>query len=382
MSNQSVSIVNNFDNVDDHIVKFSGSAYRYANPSPHAPEPVDFGILHVGDVRQYALSITNDVPNDGFSERLAASIGDATGDVTANGGSFTALFPGSTDATTLVVRIDTATAGAKSGTAKIKFTSTGAGTSFLGDTPLADQTVNVQAQINNYAVASVIKQSGDGSLSPTDPNQFTLNLGSIFAGQGPLSATLAIANTAAAPADSLSGTFSQTASGFTIEGLSSFSNIAAGDSGSPITISLDDTNVGAFNGQITLVPHSVNPQPFDKALPNITILLTGQIRLGGDYNLDGTVNAADYIIWRNTFGQSVAIPGTGADGSGPLGVPDGVITRHDFEFWKSRLGETAGGSLTEAASVPEPAGAVSCLLATIGVLLVRESRRRLAIHRC
>ena len=66
----------------------------------------------------------------------------------------------------------------------------------------------------------------------------------------------------------------------------------------------------------------------------------------GDYNDDGTVDAADYVVWRNTLGQTVpnygqtnAALGTGADGDG-----DGIITDADYDVWRARFGETASGS--------------------------------------
>ena len=37
---QQVRIINNFDNVADQLLQFTGTAYRYANPSAHTPEPV------------------------------------------------------------------------------------------------------------------------------------------------------------------------------------------------------------------------------------------------------------------------------------------------------------------------------------------------------
>jgi hypothetical protein len=82
----------------------------------------------------------------------------------------------------------------------------------------------------------------------------------------------------------------------------------------------------------------------------------------GDYNNDGTVNAADYTVWRNTLGQSVAI-GTGADGTGPGGAPDGMVTQLDYDFWKANYGPPQGVAGAHAAqhlgtSVPEPAGLV------------------------
>ena len=86
LTGQQIAIVNNVDNVADQTLEITGTAYRYAN-AQHSPEPVDFGIRHVGDpAPSQALSVTNDVPNDGYSERLLASIGSPTGGVTTNGG--------------------------------------------------------------------------------------------------------------------------------------------------------------------------------------------------------------------------------------------------------------------------------------------------------
>ena len=104
----------------------SGPSFRLADPSDHAPEPVDFGSLHVGDVAMQALSITNQALNDGFSERLNATMTAASGDATATG-SFTLLGAGSTDATSLVVGINTANPGAKTGTATINLELTARG---------------------------------------------------------------------------------------------------------------------------------------------------------------------------------------------------------------------------------------------------------------
>jgi len=87
--------------------------------------------------------------------------------------------------------------------------------------------------------------------------------------------------------------------------------------------------------------------------------------VAGDYSGNGLVDAADYNIWRDTFGQSVPI-GTGADG-----VANGVIDELDYEFWKGRFGisATATGS---GQTVPEPA---SILLAMLTVLAAVCHRR-------
>ena len=78
--------------------------------------------------------------------------------------------------------------------------------------------------------------------------------------------------------------------------------------------------------------------------------------LPGDYNQNGTVDAADYALWRDMLNQTVT-PGTGADGSGPAGEPDGVVNSHDYSFWRAHFGETTGTAAASliSSAVPEPA---------------------------
>ena len=63
---------------------------------------------------------------------------------------------------------------------------------------------------------------------------------------------------------------------------------------------------------------------------------TGGVRLNaielnaavlGDYNHNGVVDGADYVIWRKTDGQTGVTPGSGADGNG-----DGNINSGDYDF--------------------------------------------------
>jgi hypothetical protein len=80
----------------------------------------------------------------------------------------------------------------------------------------------------------------------------------------------------------------------------------------------------------------------------------------GDYNSDGVVNAADYIVWRNSFGQT----GTGlpADGNG-----NQEIDADDYTLWKSHFGQTmgSGGLTSPTATVPEPSLVGICYLALV-----------------
>jgi hypothetical protein len=95
----------------------------------------------------------------------------------------------------------------------------------------------------------------------------------------------------------------------------------------------------------------------------------------GDYNGDLVVNAADFTVWRNTLGQSVAQLGEGADGDA-----DGMIDDGDYDFWKQRFGDVVGGG-TAAVGVPEPGTLLAILPVFFALILsasrVRRSRARL-----
>jgi Dockerin type I domain len=110
---------------------------------------------------------------------------------------------------------------------------------------------------------------------------------------------------------------------------------------------------------------------FDFLLAGASTSLRGvvyytNVRLPGDYNDDGIVDAADYSVWRDSLNQAVE-RGTGADGN-----RDGLVTSADYELWKSsfgkRLAAASGGAL---ASVPEPGTLSIVLLVALGALSFR-----------
>jgi hypothetical protein len=73
--------------------------------------------------------------------------------------------------------------------------------------------------------------------------------------------------------------------------------------------------------------------------------------LDGDYNDDGTVDAADYVVWRKNDG-----------------------TQAGFDLWRAHFGEAAGGGsgASTNATVPEPATMVMLIVTAAGV----STRRR------
>jgi hypothetical protein len=102
----------------------------------------------------------------------------------------------------------------------------------------------------------------------------------------------------------------------------------------------------------------------DRPILSITYALTG------DYNHNNMVDAADYVIWRKTLGQS----GTGlaADGDG-----NGSIANNDYNVWRAHFGETAPGASSGLDgdanfAVPEPG---TLALFIVGMLAVRSCRK-------
>ena len=95
-----------------------------------------------------------------------------------------------------------------------------------------------------------------------------------------------------------------------------------------------------------------------------------RVAVAGDYNLNGVVDAADYVVWRKTLGQ-IGGP-LAADGNG-----NGQIDTGDLAVWRAHFGQTAGsGAGTNVnASVPEPA---TLMLLTFGVASWCLRRRRVA----
>jgi hypothetical protein len=106
----------------------------------------------------------------------------------------------------------------------------------------------------------------------------------------------------------------------------------------------------------------------------------------GDYNGNGTVDAADYILWRNTLGQR----------NGPLpadGNANGVVDAADYGIWRSHFGQIGIDSAATATQVsipaiPEPATRMLLSTAAAGLLVCgrrcQRKRRRFVkrdVHR-
>ena len=93
--------------------------------------------------------------------------------------------------------------------------------------------------------------------------------------------------------------------------------------------------------------------------------------LPGDYNDNGVVDAADYVVWRKHLDTVFQLPNE------VNGVSPGEVKNDDYLEWKARFGNTlatlATGSGIAASNVPEPTGWITLLL---GAILSLSPRRR------
>jgi PEP-CTERM motif-containing protein len=90
----------------------------------------------------------------------------------------------------------------------------------------------------------------------------------------------------------------------------------------------------------------------------------------GDYNFDGTVNAADYTLWRDTLGSTTDLQANGDN----TAASANVIDQADYLFWQSHFGiagSGAGGAANTA--VPEPS---TLLLAIVTLAACGLTRRK------
>jgi MYXO-CTERM domain-containing protein len=78
----------------------------------------------------------------------------------------------------------------------------------------------------------------------------------------------------------------------------------------------------------------------------------------GDFNLNGKVDAADYVRWRKTSGHPV-----------------------EYDMWRENFGRTFSGSGTNSAAAPEPTALLFAILAAALALARRTKRRPLNTDR-
>lgn len=96
--------------------------------------------------------------------------------------------------------------------------------------------------------------------------------------------------------------------------------------------------------------------------------------LPGDYNSDGTVDAADYSIWRDNLGAPAE--------SLPNDIDGGAIGAAQYATWRANYGTSLASSVTlPATEAPEPASLLVMLIG-LGPLACRPHTHRCSARQC
>jgi hypothetical protein len=120
-----------------------------------------------------------------------------------------------------------------------------------------------------------------------------------------------------------------------------------------MAIDLSDFGVSPLEQISTIQFGSFGPDSFDPVL-FMGINSTARASRLGDFNADGTVNAADYVVWRNGLGTT--------------------YTQADYEVWRTHFGQTVAGTIALSAAlpalVPEPSTTALTIFSLSPVLLM------------
>jgi hypothetical protein len=89
-------------------------------------------------------------------------------------------------------------------------------------------------------------------------------------------------------------------------------------------------------------------------------LTVGPSGIAGDYNNNGVVDAADYVVWRKNAGTNNTLPNNPAPGT---------IGQQQYDQWRANFGKpiTGGTGLVSSANltVPEPASSTVWIVLTV-----------------
>jgi hypothetical protein len=125
---------------------------------------------------------------------------------------------------------------------------------------------------------------------------------------------------------------------------------------------------GSLTGSLGLgdMPSLPSGLKWDLDTETNRVLLSVVPGLAGDYNGNGAVDAADFVVWRNSVDE------TGMDLAAD-GNADGRVDNADLTFWQARFGNSIAGGAGTSVAVPEP-GAGLAVLSGFALVLVRRRK--------
>ena len=119
----------------------------------------------------------------------------------------------------------------------------------------------------------------------------------------------------------------------------------------------------ALAGSVRVADMAVNAgNQLNYLMPAMSVTTLVLTTMPGDYNADGKVDPADYVVWRKALGRGTSL----ANGDDTPGVG-----QDDYARWRTHFGQSAAG-LGSASDVPEASG---ILLVLIGLVQLQLGRK-------
>uniref|UniRef100_UPI0035B49428 choice-of-anchor D domain-containing protein n=2 Tax=Accumulibacter sp. TaxID=2053492 RepID=UPI0035B49428 len=248
LAGQVLNLRSNFENIADQKLNIvlAGGAAAYNAAIGNAGTPVTVANQRVGGSNTAAITVSNTAAAGPFSEDLNASFSGSSGQAAISGGNIVGLLAGQGNSTTMGARVDTSSAGDKTGTVSLAYETAGkvnGVSNGLGTASAGSQVV---------AVSGKVYQLAAGSLQ-TGP----LNFGTLQVGQQ-VSQSLVVRNTASGAAgyvEDLNASFG--ASGNSqISGSGALNGILAGTDSTAtngaMTVTVTGATAGALNSSIAV----------------------------------------------------------------------------------------------------------------------------------
>jgi hypothetical protein len=222
--------------------------------------------------------VTNGAPSAALNDTLKGSISGASGPFTASG-NFSGLAVGAGPNSNLTATLNAPNAaGIVSGTATANFKSSNPD---MNDLDLGSTPFTLKAQVNNYANPVFNFLSGNVTWSNSGLT-YNLDFGNILQNSGTETALLKLLNDVSGPADLVNGLFGLPGgTDFTLIGFNPFLNLAAGDSVNGLSVAFDTSNLGFFTETIFLDTTGHNGSGYSAGLPEIELILRGDVIEGG-----------------------------------------------------------------------------------------------------
>ncbi|WP_425396399.1 PEP-CTERM sorting domain-containing protein [Aeoliella sp.] len=153
---------------------------------------------------------------------------------------------------------------------------------------------------------------------------------------------------------------------------------------SPLTLDPGDefeiiSSTGIMNGVFSILSLPMLSDPtwswgIDYSNSDFTLVVLDIITLGGDFNGDNFVDAADLAIWQENFG--IQMGATGAQGDADM---DGDVDIDDYYIWLGQVGGAPAAPIASVtagqfvgSAVPEPSTVCLLLSAVAGVWYLRR----------